>query len=362
MDNKKLKDFILKNKIPTYRLEQIQKAIFLEAQPSFLNISNLPLELRKTLEKEVAILPFEIKTVLVSKDNRAIKALLTLNDGNLIETVLISPKPGVWSACISSQAGCALGCLFCATGRGGFKRNLTVDEITSQVLFWRQYIKSNLKPKDENLSAGPLRHSFNEASRQGLKFENIVYMGMGEPFLNWKNVKESISELIDPKLFGFRNRSISVSTAGIVDKIEDFSNTFPQANLAISLHFADNSKRNDFMKVNKLHDLNKLKEALKKYLTKNNRRIFIEYILMDKVNDSRADALKLAKFLKEINADKMLHVNLIRYNSIGFGLNPSSPDTTQKFKDTLKKEGITVTIRKSLGSDISGACGQLAGK
>lgn len=344
MDNKKLQDFILKNKIPAYRLGQIQKAIFLEAQPSFLNISNLPLELRNTLEKEIAILPFKIKTVLVSQDNRAIKALLNLSDGNLIETVLISPKPGVWSACISSQVGCALGCLFCATGRGGFKRNLTADEITSQVLFWRQYIKSNLKLKDENL-----------------KFENIVYMGMGEPFLNWENVKESISELIDPKLFGFRNRSISVSTAGVVDKIEDFTNTFPQANLAISLHFADNAKRSEFMKINKLHDLNKLKKALQNYLAKSNRRIFIEYILMDKVNDSQGDALKLARFLKEINADKMLHVNLIRYNSIGFGLNPSSPDITLKFKNTLKKEGITVTIRKSLGSDISGACGQLAG-
>jgi 23S rRNA (adenine2503-C2)-methyltransferase len=128
------------------------------------------------------------------------------------------------------------------------------------------------------------------------------------------------------------------------------------------LHFADNAKRSEFMKINKLNDLNKLKIALKNYLSKSNRRIFIEYILMDKVNDAKKDALKLAKFLKEIDGGKLLHVNLIRYNSIGFGLNPSSPEITQKFKDTLKKAGVTVTIRKSLGSDISGACGQLAGK
>ena len=345
MNNKKLEKLILENNIPKYRLSQIQKAIFVDAQNSFLNISNLPLELRTVLDKEIEILPFKIKTILVSKDNRAIKALLTLGDGNLIETVLISPKPDVWSACISSQVGCALGCLFCATGKSGFKRDLTVDEITSQVLFWRQYIRTNLKTTNENL-----------------KFENIVYMGMGEPFLNWENVQESILELTDPKLFGFRNRSIAVSTAGIADKIEDFANTFPQANLAISLHFADNTKRSEFMKINKLHDLNKLKLALKNYLLKSNRRVFIEYILMDKVNDSKEDALKLAKFLKEINNDKMLHVNLIRYNSIGFGLNPSSPEITQKFKDTLKKAGVTVTIRKSLGADISGACGQLAGE
>lgn len=341
MNNRQLENFISENNIPKYRLNQIQKAIFLEAQSSFLNISNIPLDLRNILEKEIAILPFKIKTVLVSRDNRAIKALLTLEDGNLIESVLISPKPGVWSACISSQVGCALGCLFCATGKGGFKRNLTVDEITSQVLFWRQYLKNNNVLGD---------------------FSNIVYMGMGEPFLNWENVKESILELIDPKLFGFRNRSVSVSTAGVVDKIEDFANSFPQANLAISLHFANNAKRSEFMKVNKLHDLNKLKKALQNYLAKSNRRVFIEYILMDGVNDSREDAIKLARFLNEINSDKMLHVNLIRYNSIGFGLNPSSPIITQKFKDALKKEGITVTIRKSLGSDISGACGQLAGK
>lgn len=341
MDNKKLADLLIKNNIPSYRLKQIQKAIFFEVQDSFLSISSLPMELRDILEKEIKILPFEIKTVLVSKDNRAIKALLLLEDKNLIETVLISPKPDVWSACISSQVGCALGCLFCATGKGGFKRNLTTDEITSQILFWRQYLKNN---KIEG------------------SFSNIVYMGMGEPFLNWENVKKSIQELTDPELFAFRNRGIAVSTAGVVDRIEEFMETFPQANLAISLHFADDTKRSQFMKVNKLHDLSKLKEALKNYLAKNNRRIFIEYILMDKVNDTRKDALKLAKFLKEISTAKLLHVNLIRYNSIGFGLNPSPPEATQKFKDILKKEGVTVTIRKSLGTDIAGACGQLAGE
>lgn len=344
MDNKKLEDFILKNDIPKYRLNQIRKAIFTEAQPSFLNISNLPLDLRKALDKEIKILPFKIKTILVSGDKRAIKALLILEDDNLIETVLISPKPGTWSACISSQVGCALGCLFCATGRGGFKRDLTVDEITSQILFWRQYVKSNFKFPISNL-----------------KFENIVYMGMGEPFLNWENVKESIANLTSSELFGFKNRGIAVSTAGVADKIGDFLDAFPQANLAISLHFADNTKRNKFMKVNKLHDLNKLKEALKKYLTKNKRKIFIEYILMDKINDTVEDALILAKFLKEIDGAKLLHVNLIRYNSIGFGLNPSSRESTQKFKKALEKEKISCTIRKSLGADISGACGQLAG-
>ncbi|MFA6184455.1 MAG: 23S rRNA (adenine(2503)-C(2))-methyltransferase RlmN [Parcubacteria group bacterium] len=345
MDNKKLEEIIAKNNIPRYRLAQIQKAIFSEGVDSFLKISNIPLDLRNLLNTQLKILPFEIQTILISKDKRAIKALLLLEDKNLIETVLISPKPNLWSVCVSSQVGCSLGCLFCATGKNGFKRDLSADEITSQVLFWSQYIKNNLKFKNENL-----------------KLDSIVFMGMGEPFLNWENVRESISELTDPKLMGFGNRSISVSTAGIPDKIESFFDEFPQANLAISLHFANNQRRSQFMKVNRLYDLNKLKEVLQKYLIKNKRKIFIEYILMDKINDTRQDALLLAKFLKEIGNIKLLHVNLIRYNSIGFGLNPSSRETTQKFKNTLEKEKISVTIRKSLGDDISGACGQLAGK
>lgn len=342
MNLEKLKKIIEGDNIPQYRIKQINKAIFIDGTTSFLEISNLPLDLRNLLEKEIKILPFKIKTVLISNDKRAIKALLSLEDGNLIETVLISPKPDVWSACISSQVGCSLGCLFCATGKEGFKRNLTVEEITGQILFWRQYIKNNFK-------------------NENLKFENIVYMGMGEPFLNWENVKSSIQDLTNPELFAFRNRGISVSTAGIVDKLEDFSTSFPQANLAVSLHFADDTKRNHFMKVNQINNLEKIKLALKKYLARTNRRIFIEYILMDKVNDTKIDALKLAKFLKEISTKKLVHVNLIRYNSIGFGLNPSNPQVTQEFKETLKKAGVTVTIRKSLGSDIAGACGQLAG-
>jgi len=340
MDIKKLADVVAKNNLPSYRAKQLKKAIFGEAMDSFLDISTIPIDLRMKLNDELKILPFEIPEVLVSNDNRAIKALLVLEDKRMIETVLISPKPEVWSACISSQVGCSLGCLFCATGRGGFKRNLTVDEITSQVLFWKQYLKTN-KIKGS--------------------FSNIVYMGMGEPFLNWENVKESIKELTNEDLFGFRNRSISVSTAGIPDKIEEFSNEFPQANLAISLHFADDIKRNHFMKVNLQHNLEKLKEVLRKYLEKNKRKVFIEYILLANVNDTPKDARNLAKFLREIDHNKLLHVNLIRYNSIGFGLSPSSKEITKKFKFMLEKERISSTIRKSLGEDIQGACGQLAG-
>lgn len=340
MNIRKLENIIAKNNLPNYRARQIKKAVFDEAKASFLDISNIPLDLRIELNDEIKILPFEIPEVLVSSDKRAIKALLLLEDKRTIETVLISPKPDVWSACISSQVGCSLGCLFCATGRGGFKRNLTIDEITGQVLFWKQYLKTN-KIKGS--------------------FSNIVYMGMGEPFLNWENVKESIRELTDENLFGFRNRAISVSTAGIPDKIELFSSEFPQANLAISLHFADDVKRSHFMKVNRQHGLEKLKEVLHKYLEKNKRKIFIEYILLENINDTPKDARNLVKFLRDLEYNKLLHVNLIRYNSIGFGLSPSSREVTKKFKFLLEKERVACTIRKSLGEDIQGACGQLAG-
>ena len=341
MDIQKLEELILKNKIPSYRINQISKAVFDEAIFSFLDITNLPIGLRILLNDELKILPFEVREVLVSKDKRAIKALLVLKDKRMIETVLISPKPETWSACISSQVGCSLGCLFCATGRGGFKRNLTAEEITGQVLFWKQYLRKNKIKGD---------------------FSNIVYMGMGEPFLNWDNVKDSIYELTDKNLFGFRNRSISVSTAGIPDKIEMFLNEFPQANLAVSLHFADDIKRSHFMKINRQYDLKKLIEALEKYLAKNKRKIFIEYILLENINDTPRDADNLIKFLRQIGNQKLLHVNLIRYNSIGFGLHPSSRETTKRFKFILEKDRIACTIRKSLGEDIQGACGQLAGK
>ena len=340
MDVLKLEKFIEKNKIPKYRLTQINQAVFSGKTSSFMDINNLPLDLRMKLNEEIDILPFGVEQVLVADDGRAIKALLILKDKRKLETVLHSPKPKDWSACIASKLGCSLVCIFCATGRGGFKRNLTAEEIAGQILFWRQYIEKN-----------KIKGTFN----------NIVYRGMGEPFLKWENVKESIENLTDKDLFGFKNRAISVSTAGIPDKIKLFSETFPQANLALSLHFADDNKRSHFMKINRSYDLEKLKEALQDYLAKNKRKVFIEYILLKNVNDHPDDAQKLVDFLRQINNHKLLHVILIRFNSIGFGLLHSSRETATRFKFLLEKERIACTIRKSLGEDIQGACGQLAG-
>lgn len=318
------------------------------------------------MTNELKLLSFETEKVLVAKDGQSIKALLKIpkchsersvaesknlgpdlstsvemTEYDLIETVLISPKPGIWSACISCQVGCAMGCRFCATGKMGFKRDLTAEEITDQILFWRQYLKSN---KIEGI------------------FSTIVYMGMGEPFNNWNQVAESVRNLTDEKLFGFGSRSLSISTSGIAEGIERMALEFPQVNLAISLHFASDEKRDRFMPVNKKDNLENLREALKKYFTITNRKVFLEYIMLDGINDTALDAKILADFIYSIGNTHLLHMNLIRYNLTSEDLKPSSKTRTQIFKQELEKHNINATIRKSLGEEIQAACGQLAGK
>lgn len=350
MNVQKLEEILKEYNQPKFRLEQIKKAVYQDGVSSFAEISTLSKELRETLDQEISILSFSVEKVLQSQDGQSVKALLKLHDGNLMETVLLSPKParlaedgesrrGLWSACISCQVGCPMGCDFCATGKLGLVRNLTAEEITDQILFWRQYLKTTNQ-----------------------KLSTIVYMGMGEPFANWEEVKKSLAILTDKNLFSFGSRSISVSTSGITDGIEKLAEAFPQVNLAVSLHFADPQKRSRFMPVNRSFDLDKLKMALQKYLQKTNRKIFIEYVMLAGINDSRRDAETLVKYLGSIGSAHLLHVNLIRYNPTPGSLAPASKLKTQDFKNYLRQNGINVTIRKSLGGEIQGACGQLAGK
>jgi 23S rRNA (adenine2503-C2)-methyltransferase len=348
---------------PKFRLEQIKGAVYRDGISSFLDISTIPKELREKLDKEIKILSFEVEKVLVSEDKKSVKALLKLSDGEKIETVLLSSCPArlasmsglresrlrVWTVCISSQVGCPLNCAFCATGKSGFKRNLTAEEIINQVLFWRQYLNKN-----PSLIL-PLK------KEEKIKISNIVYMGMGEPMLNLENVKQSLRDLVDPKLFGFGSRSISVSTAGIPEKLKEFSEEFPQINLAISLHFTDNETRDRFMPINKKYNLDKLRIAIKEYFQKNKRKIFLEYIMFEGLNDNLKDAEKLIAYLKSIGNVYLLHVNLISYNKTSNNFKPSSGNTIIKFRNYLLQNKINVTIRKSLGQDICGACGQLKG-
>ena len=342
MDIKKINIFLEENKLPKFRLKQILKAVYADSVSSFSEISTLPKDLREKMDKEVDILSFEAEEIQSDKKDGSQKVLLKLSDGNFIETVLM---PGVienhWTACISSQVGCAMACAFCATGNMGFKRNLSYEEIIDQVLFWKQYLVKN-KPED-NLS-------------------NIVYMGMGEPFMNWDEVSKSIHKLLDESLFNFSARHISVSTSGLADKIKRFAKEFPQLNLAVSLIFPNDEDRSKHMPVNKKFNLKDLTQAINYYLMTTNRKIFLEYVLFEGINDEEANAQELAQFIKHIEKKQLVHINLIRYNTTDSKFKSTSREKTVAFQKYLSKYKIFSTIRKSIGGEINAACGQLAGK
>jgi 23S rRNA (adenine(2503)-C(2))-methyltransferase len=342
MDFIGLEKFLGERKVPAFRMKQIKTAIFKEAALTFDEITVLPKDLRDELDRNFKILPFEVVKVFASTEGNSCKALVKLNEGAFIETVIMSLKPGVWSACVSCQLGCAMKCAFCATGALGFKRNLTAPEIWGQVLFWNNYLRRN---------------------KMAERVADVVYMGMGEPFNNFENVAASIDTFTDKDAFGMSQRSIAVSTSGVFGQIEEFAEKFPQVNLALSLHSADLEKRKALMPVTFAYDLDKIAEGLQKYFAKCNRKVFIEYILLDGVNDTLEDAEKLLNYLKRIGRRELLLVNLIVFNPVAHAkFQPSSKNQAIKFKEFLVAHKVHATIRKSLGQDIDGACGQLAAK
>lgn len=343
MNTEEIKKYLLDNKEPSFRLKQIEEAVYRKYILDFKDISSLPKSLAENLSKKFTILPFKINTFLSSKDKRAHKALLQTKDGEIIETVLLSSKQGNFSACLSSQVGCALDCKFCATGKLGFIRNLEVEEITGQFLFWKNYFQEN-KLKGN--------------------FTNIIFMGMGEPFLNWDNLKIAINELNHPEKYNLGSRHISISTSGIVPKIKQLAKTFPQINLAVSLIFPEQKQRQLYMPVARTYDLRQLRSAIEYYLKNTKRKLFLEYVMFKDLNDGPTSLLKLEEFIKSIEDwQKLIQVNLIPCNQSGEEIfsSPSS-EKIQAFKKELEKRRIKVSIRKSLGQDIQGACGQLAGK
>jgi len=235
------------------------------------------------------------------------------------------------TACVSSQVGCPLNCSFCATGKMGFKRNLTAEEIVDQILYWNQKIY----PK---------------------YIGRVVFMGMGEPFLNWDNILTAINIINSKDGLNIGARKISISTAGVVDKIKEFADLDTQINLAISLHSADQKTRESFMPIAKEFTLSQLKNACNYYVGKTNRQLFFEYALMD-INTSQNDAKLLADF---INSNRLFFLNLIPLNSVDGGMTPASPGQQKTFIDYLNKLGVEYSLRRSFGQDISAACGQLA--
>jgi 23S rRNA (adenine2503-C2)-methyltransferase len=333
---------------PKYRLEQVKRLIFVDLIKSWDEATTLPGELREELNKQC---PLDIDAdVFESPDGKTIKALISLEDGQKIEAVLMRYESERNTVCISSQVGCALGCDFCATGKLGFRRNLTVDEIISQVLFFARRLKQ--MPRSvlgKNCRGQTSADCINVIT-------NIVFMGMGEPFLNYDNVLESIKILNDQKGFNLGARHFSISTVGIVEGIKKLAEEPFQVNLAISLHAPDDELRSKLMPVNKRYQINEILKSVDEYVEKTNRKVMFEYIMIDGVNDSARHARELAKLMKK----PLYFINLIPCNPVGDF--KASPQTQiEKFKKILKERGIQVNQRYSFGQDIKAACGQLAG-
>lgn len=294
----------------------------------------MPLGLREKLKENC---PLEITAELFpSAKGGTIKARLVLRDRLKIESVLLRHKDDRNTVCVSSQVGCPLGCQFCITGTLGFKRNLESLEIVEQVLFFARLLK---KP-------------FGTA--QG-KVTNVVFMGMGEPFLNYDNVIGAIKILNDKDGFNLGARHFSISTVGIIEGIEKLAKENLQINLAVSLHAPEDRLREKIMPINKKYPLAKILAAVRNYIKETNRRVMFEYIMIKDMNDSDEQAKELAELLKNI---PLSFVNLISYNPTGI-FRPSEPVTIKKFKEILEKNGISVTQRYRFGDDIRAACGQL---
>ncbi len=320
---------------PKYRLKQINEAIFRNLISDWDEALNLPLALRQELKEKA---PLTINAEMIdSRKGKTTKAVVTLDDGLVIETVLIKNADGRNTVCVSSQVGCALGCAFCATGKLGFKRNLAKGEIIDQVLLWARELKKRDEPE---------------------KVDNIVFMGMGEPFLNYDNVMGAIRALNEKDGFGLGARHFAVSTAGIVEGIRKFTKENLEVNLAISLHAADDDVRQSLMPIAKNYPVKAIMSAVDEYIKKTNRRVMFEYVLIAKVNDNERDAEDLAKLM---NKNPLYFVNLMTYNPAG-KLKASSAQATEIFKNVLVKENVRFTERHSAGDEIEAACGQLAGK
>lgn len=336
MDAKKMKELLKAMDLEKFRISQIIQAIFKQGISDFKKISTLPEDLRKKLSGKLEIYCLELLKESRSKDGTTTKALFQTKDGCRIESVLMRFRDGRNSVCVSSQAGCRLGCTFCATGKMGFKRNLSSEEISDQVLFFLHRLAGEKQ-----------------------KITNVIYMGMGEPLMNYDGVLESVRVLNDKTLFDLGARNITISTAGICEGIEKLAEENIQINLAVSLHAADQEKRQLIMPVAKMYSLEKLIASIKKYISRTNRRVSFEYIMLKGINDGDDDATKLAV----LTEDLLCHVNLIPYNATdGSGMAASDRNRIKRFREILESHGIPVTVRVSLGQEIDAACGQLANK
>jgi 23S rRNA (adenine2503-C2)-methyltransferase len=320
---------------PAFRAKQVYEWIWKKAARSFDAMGNIPKTTREWLSEKFSLQIVTTAEAQYSSD-RTIKSSFQLHDNNLVEGVLIPTRERV-TACVSSQVGCSLTCSFCATGYMDRKRNLESFEIYDQVVLIRDQAQE----------------------KYGQALTNIVYMGMGEPLLNYANVLKSIEQITSPEGLGMSPRRITVSTAGIAKMIQKLGDDQVKFNLALSLHAANDTKRNQIMPINESNTLQVLKAALLYFFEKTGNEITLEYIVFNKFNDSLEDARELYEFAKGIPCK----INLIEYNPIAqSSFVNAEADAIAKFSAYLESKRMIVNIRRSRGRDIDAACGQLAGK
>lgn len=330
-----LQEWILKNQFPKYRAQQIYDWLWLKNVTSFDEMSDIPKTLRQELSNHFEIKTIHSTNIQVSKD-KTIKCAIRLYDNNIVESVLIPTKTRT-TACISSQVGCSLDCTFCATAQLKRIRNLDYQEIYQQVYF----IKNLAKEK------------------YNLPLTNIVYMGMGEPLLNYNNVMKSIEMITSPKGLGMSPQRITVSTSGIAKMIVKMADEKVKFNLALSLHSAIEEKRKKIMSISESNTLEMLANALNYFYEKTRTRPTLEYVMLYEFNDSIKDAEALVQFCKKVKSK----VNLIEYNPVeNSPFKKTTSERLQNFVNYLQRNKIIVTVRRSRGQDIDAACGQLANK
>src|SRR3954454_10999505 len=324
---------------PGYRSRQIADHVWSAAVQSSDQLSTIPLRLRADLDAAFRVSTLASTDITPADNGLTQKALHRLDDGQLIESVLMRYPARGWrraraTVCISSQAGCAVGCPFCATGELGFGRDLEVAEMVDQVRFWRQWL------------AGV-----------GQRLTNVVFMGMGEPLLNANRVMAAAAAITDPERFGLGARHVTISTSGVVPGMDRLTYERPQYTLAVSLHAARTELRDVLVPLNRRYPVTEVVDAAARYAATTNRRITYEYVMIDGINDTPEDADALARLL----SGQLAHVNLIPMNPVAHTpWGPSSNERTEAFAAQLLEAGIETTVRRNRGVDIGAACGQLA--
>lgn len=350
-DDQAIANYAKENKIQPFKIKQIFYEIYKNQNINFEDMTTISKDMRADLSENFK--PISLEVDQIKEDKQTTKIWFKTHDGHLIESVIIyhwqpskhvknnTPKINRITLCISSQVGCPVNCLFCVTGKLGFSRNLTWDEIISQILYANNYIKNKFgKKEDGTLHA----------------IRNVVFMGMGEPLLNYDKVKHAIQVMLQQDRLSLSKRHITISTAWIIPGIKKMINDIIDVKLAISLHAPNQKVRSEIMPIAKAYPLDELMKVIDEYVKVTNNRVFYEYIMIKNVTDKP----ELAKQLCQLLRGRLSHVNLIPYNTNpAIKLDESDMETIRKFQWILEKFGITTTVRDSMWRSVKSACGQL---